>query len=594
METRRTLRVVLATVTLAAVPATATAGAEQPKVKPALIEKVIKAMPSEARARPAKPRKVLVFNRCEGFRHGSIPLAAETFRLMGQKTGAFQAVLSEDMSAFDADKLKQFDAVLLNNTTRLSFGDPSHRKALLDFVKGGKGLIGIHAATDSFYKWPEAAEMIGAQFAGHPWHGRGTWAVKLGEPDHPLNKSFAGKGFNIKEEIYTFRGKYYSRCKLRVLLSLDMSDEATAARKGNRKDRDYAISWIRPYGKGRVFYCSLGHNEELFYNSAVLGHYLAGIQYALGDLKADDSPSVDFAAQIMGDYIGTRVTKPEESPLAAQVIALGKGQFLANLLPDFDKSAKPIAVLTGRQEDQKVTFSAEDGLAGAIEGNKFTGRGPSHEFTLTKTTRPSPTLGAEPPAGATVLLGQDTKDLQAEWERMGGKPCGWKLLPGGVMQCVPGSGSVISKRRFRDHKAHIEFRIPFEPEKRGQGRGNSGVYLQGRYEVQVLDSYGLEGRKNECGAIYGIAEPLVNMCAPPLQWQTYDISFHAAALDGEKVVRPARITVWHNGVKIHDGVEVPGATAAAPIRKIGSEGGLYLQDHGHRVEYRNIWVRGIE
>ncbi len=175
----------------------------------------------------------------------------------------------------------------------------------MDFVKSGKGVIGIHAASDNFYDWPEAAEMLGGQFNGHPWTAGGTWAVKIDDPEHVLNKSFGGKGFLIKDEIYQIKGPY-SRDTHRVLLSLDMSNARNLAplkgkKKGEawggREDNDHAISWIKPYGKGRVFYCSLGHNKEIYWNKAVLAHYLAGIQWALGDLAADDTPSAKLATQ---------------------------------------------------------------------------------------------------------------------------------------------------------------------------------------------------------------------------------------------------------------------------------------------------------
>jgi hypothetical protein len=138
---------------------------------------------------------------------------------------------------------------------------------------------------------------------------------------------------------------------------------------------------------------------------------------------------------------------------------------------------------------------------------------------------------------------------------------------------------------------HIEFMLPFMPKAQGQARGNSGVYLQGRYEVQVLDSFGLEGKDNECGGIYEVKAPDANMCYPPLVWQTYDIKFTAARFDaaGKKTAN-ARMTVFHNGTKIHDNVEVPKATRAAPNAEGPEPGFLHLQDHGCPVRYRNIWI----
>jgi uncharacterized protein len=235
-----------------------------------------------------------VFNLCNGFFHGSIPVGDKCFEMMGKNTGAYEAVASQDMAAFTLENLKQFDAVLFNNTTGLTFDDPKHRQALMDFVKGGKGIIGIHAATDNFYTWPEAADMMGGLFDGHPWGANSVVAVKLDDPNHPINKAFNGKGFLHRDEIYQFRPEPYSRDKLHVLLSMDMTDDRNLKAKGKRGDNDYAIAWIRRFGKGRVFYCSLGHRNDTYWNRAVLQHYLDGIQYALGDLEADATPNAEL------------------------------------------------------------------------------------------------------------------------------------------------------------------------------------------------------------------------------------------------------------------------------------------------------------
>lgn len=608
MTTRATV-MVLAGAAMVALATAIEAPAAQPKkrprkpkpriARPQEIERVEQAMPTAAPAKPAKPRKLLVFSKCEGFVHGSIPLGNKCFQIMGAKTGAFTAVVSQDMAMFEAGRLEQFDAVLFNNSTSLKFKNPDHRKALMAFVKSGRGVAGLHAATDNFYNWPEAAEMMGGLFGGHPWGGGGTWAVKLDEPDHPLNKGFGGTGFKIKDEIYKLRGSVYSRRKLRVLLSLDMTDKVTLAQGNKDPKRDIAISWVHKVGKGRAFYCSFGHNNSVYWNPAVLKHCLAGMQYALGDLDVPDSPvSVTAAAAprpaaVMGDWQGTRTIAGQPgAPIAAQVIALGGGAYRANLMRAFDKRGEAIAVLEGSSAGGKIKLAGRD-VTGTIEDGVFAGVSKLFKFEMKKVTRLSPTLGAKPPAGAIVLLGPDTKDLKAEWTGLAGRkprPCRWKLLAGGVMQCAPRTGSVISKRQFGDHKVHLEFRTPFEPTKQGQGRGNSGVYLQGRYELQILESYGLAGLAGECGGIYGISAPKVNMCAPPLQWQTYDITFRAAKMQGQKVAEHAQMTVLHNGVKIHADVKLPHTTTAAPFGKIGPRGGLYLQDHGHLVEFRNIWV----
>ena len=301
-------------------------------------------------------------------------------------------------------------------------------------------------------------------------------------------------------------------------------------------------------------------------------------------------------AAFMGDYEGKQKMLPRESPhvahgiAAAQVIALGGGEHRVNLLDAFDRREKPIAVLTGKVQDAKLVLSGEGGWSGVIEKGVLSGSCSGIRFTLKKVTRLSAALGAKPPAGAIVLLGPDTRDLTVEWERAGGRPCKWKLLPGGVMECVRKAGSIITKRKFTNQKIHVEFRTPFQPSRRGQGRGNSGVYVQGRYEVQVLDSYGLEGRSNECGGIYKVAAPRVNMCAPPMQWQSYDITFHAPVAEGDKIVKPALMSVVHNGVKIHENVKVSRGTTAGLRGNPTAPGGIYLQDHGHPVQYRNIWV----
>ena len=306
----------------------------------------------------------------------------------------------------------------------------------------------------------------------------------------------------------------------------------------------------------------------------------------------------------MGDWQGSwRLDDGTDSgPLVAQVIALGQGKYRANALEEFDARVPSLAVLESQLEGGRVRFSGPGkceniklAVQAVIEGRKFTGRFQGQDvagsFAMERTVRISPTLGAKPPAKAIVLFnGKNFK----EWKRTGKKPgedsVQWKLVDG-AMEVKPGGGSIITRKEFTDVKLHLEFRTPFMPEARGQGRGNSGVYLQGRYEVQVLDSYGLEGRDNECGGIYKVAQPLVNMCAPPTQWQTYDITYRVPRFDSTgKRTRDARMTVIHNGVKIHDNVKVSKATTAAPGGEAGQRGGIYLQDHGNLVQYRNIWL----
>ena len=319
------------------------------------------------------------------------------------------------------------------------------------------------------------------------------------------------------------------------------------------------------------------------------------------------APGMDNASPVplIGDWEGTATVGDKTSPLAAQVIDLGAGEFRVNILDRFDERIPPTVVLSGKSEAEGKVNLAGKADQGEMKDTEWTASMSEKEFAgrfkgaklgtfeLKRVARLSPTLGAKPPKRATVLFDGKNMDewIVAQSDQREPQPSRWKLLPTEAMQVAPGAGSIISKKKFLDHKIHLEFRTPFEPERRGQGRGNSGVYAQARYEVQVLDSYGLEGLDNECGGVYSVAKPRVNMCAPPLQWQTYDITFYAARFDSSGAkTRNARMTVIHNGVLIHDNVDVPNPTTASPDGSQQSPGGLYLQDHGNPVEYRNIWV----
>lgn len=261
------------------------------------LDKVKNAAPDKSPVKVEKARKILVYTKCGagGFAHSSIPLGFQAFKILGEKTGAFTVVEGTDPSVFKADNLAQFDAIVLMSTTGKLIESDDLKKSLLDFVKSGKGIVGIHAATDCSYDWADYGEMMGGYFDGHPWTSGVTVDVKIDDPKNPVNAAFAAKGFKIKDEIYQLRDPY-SRKKLHVLLSLDISQPGMKRDGMKRTDGDYAVSYVRPYGKGRVFYCSLGHNEEVFWNPAVLQHYLAGTLYATGDLKIDDAPGVPAAA----------------------------------------------------------------------------------------------------------------------------------------------------------------------------------------------------------------------------------------------------------------------------------------------------------
>ena len=187
-----------------ATPLMATAQKKE-KVPPPLTEKELngikQALPAKAIAKPKKDRRILVFWKCEGFFHGNgIAAGNKAIELIGEATGAYTTDVTGDYAAFDKENLAKYDAVVLNNTTRLKLSDDA-KQNLLEFVKNGKGIVGIHAATDNFYDWPEGASMMGGLFDGHPWGGGGTWAFKIDAPDHVLNRAWGGKGFKLKDEI---------------------------------------------------------------------------------------------------------------------------------------------------------------------------------------------------------------------------------------------------------------------------------------------------------------------------------------------------------------------------------------------------------
>ncbi|QEG02255.1 hypothetical protein Mal15_63410 [Stieleria maiorica] len=282
--------------------------------------------------------------------------------------------------------------------------------------------------------------------------------------------------------------------------------------------------------------------------------------------------------QLQGEYQGQAGDKGRT--YAAQIIALGNNRFhlvaYQGGLPGDDQSHKNIFFKAdGELDGDAVTFAHEDFLI-AVSGGQLhvTNASGKKIVRIDRIVRKSPTLGAQPPEGALVLFDGSNGDAFE----------GAQVDEGLLL------ADTFSKQKFGDHTMHLEFRTPYKPSGRGQGRGNSGVYVQSRYEIQVLDSFGLAGKSNECGGIYKIAEPRVNMCLPPLQWQTYDIDFTAARYDDEgNKTANARVTVKHNGVVIHDDLELPQHTPGRHQEGPGPDS-LYLQGHGNPVYYRNIWV----
>jgi hypothetical protein len=294
--------------------------------------------------------------------------------------------------------------------------------------------------------------------------------------------------------------------------------------------------------------------------------------------------------KIQGEYFA--VAKDAKYPRALQIISLGKNEFQ---IVQYDKGlpgagwtrADKKEVLKAKLSDNKLTSDKSKDVY-TIEGNEITMHAASGEklATFKKTERQSPTLGAKPPAGAVVLF--DGKDK--ETFKGGSLQKESSTSDEQVLQTNPG-GNLLSKQEFTDFTLHLEFKTPYMPEARSQGRGNSGVYLQNRYELQILDSFGLEGENNECGGFYQVSKPAVNMCLPPLAWQTYDIDFTAAKFDdkGERI-SPAKVTVKHNGVVIQENLEFPKGSTAGGQKEKAAPGPLQIQDHGNPVQVRNIWV----
>lgn len=270
-------------------------------------EKIAAALPSEAAASPVKARKILVFSATAGFRHASIATGKVALTELGKKTGAYEAIISDDLAYFEPAAIQQFDAICFLSTTQDVFSPHPDfvkkmseeekkqaqektlrlRKSLMDYVVGGKGFVGIHAATDTLYNMPEYGRMIGGYFDGHPWTADKEVQIDIekGQEKHPLNAIFEGKSLNLREEIYQHR-EPYDPALMHTLLRLNV--EKSASVQGmKRQDGHYGVSWLRQHGKGRVFYCALGHNHEMYWHPQVLRHYLAGIQWAMGDLKAE-------------------------------------------------------------------------------------------------------------------------------------------------------------------------------------------------------------------------------------------------------------------------------------------------------------------
>jgi uncharacterized protein len=286
------------------------------------VMQMMAALPEKAPADPKPGRRVLVLGKAQGFVHSSIPLAARTVEALGQKTGAWTTVITYSPADITADNLSGYDAIVLDGTTGTFLDDPkdaaatdARRKALIDFVRGGKGLVAIHAGTDSYHSagnggdplWPDFNSMIDGYFKWH-WSYPTQIVMKVEDVDNPINAPFTSMrggsrapqsagSLSMVDEVYTYDMKSWNRAAAHVLTSIDYDKmpaevKALEPAQGKRTDGDYVLSYIRKEGSGRVFVELLGHSESIYKQTPMLEHLLAGLQYAIGDLQADDSPNV--------------------------------------------------------------------------------------------------------------------------------------------------------------------------------------------------------------------------------------------------------------------------------------------------------------
>ena len=322
---------------------------------------------------------------------------------------------------------------------------------------------------------------------------------------------------------------------------------------------------------------------------------LTSIVIALGTVISGHAWAQD---RYMGAYEGTyHADRSQATKATGKLIAEGPGYYRLVV------QAEPLAPgeviqfeIYGVQQGNRVNLFGRANAAswhGTIDGDRlvadpgYYGMG----LELRKATRKSPTEGAQAPAGAVVLLPFSPNKAPDTSAWKGGV---WKPQEDGSLQCDPGKGSIYTKQDFGDMKLHVEFWLPLMAESFGQGRANSGVIINNLYEVQVLDSFGLVPSMGDCSAIYDNTRPKVNASFPPEQWQTYDITFRAPRMNPDGSVKEkARVSVEHNGVKVHDDVPIEGATAGHEPGKPpanAANGPLQLQDHGNRIRYRNVWL----
>ncbi|HQM99689.1 MAG TPA: DUF1080 domain-containing protein [Candidatus Hydrogenedentes bacterium] len=294
-----------------------------------------------------------------------------------------------------------------------------------------------------------------------------------------------------------------------------------------------------------------------------------------------------FVGNWQGRWSGDVDVDPD---VAAQVVAQGRGKYLVRLTSKLFMRSTLWELAEAEAKDGVLQFKGEE-YKGEIRDGKFTGgrNSGSSTFSMSRILFAPPALGAAPPANAEVLF--DGANFDA-WEGVEG----WVPVDDNAMMVTPDASDLVSKKKYSDVQLHVEFRLPFMPKERGQSRGNSGVFVQEVYEVQVLDSFGLEGYYDDCGALYKVSPPRVNACLPPTEWQTYDITYHAARFNEDGTVKSyPRMTVLHNGFVIQQDQEIPQITAWKEVERLqpppAQPGSIKLQSHrNHYVQFRNVWV----
>lgn len=434
----------------------------------------------QAAADTSKPR-LLFLTHSAGFVHEVVKRPSPEVLSHAERSlitfafDQYEVLATQDCSLINATSLATFDALIFYTTGDLPIPEPD-RMALIDWVANGGAFVGIHCATDTWYKFPEYGELVGGYFDGHPWHEEVRLVVE--NQDHP-STAHLGETWTLTDEMYQF--KDWRRFPLQGLLHMDGTK--TDLGNGNRADGDYVNAWCKAFGAGRMFYTGLGHRPEVWTNPEFMKHLLGGIDWAIA----------------------------------------------------------------------------------------------------------GPDLPTPPPAGARLLMGgADTRRLLCHADS---KDAEWPE-ENGIWTVKNGSGSLFTREHFGDALIHLEF-SPSEHGDgvTGQGRGNSGIYLMGQYELQVLDSFGIEPKMGDCGSIYGVALPSVAPYRPAGSWSYYDIEFRAPRFDQDgKKTENASLTAWLNGRMIHENVEIPGPTASSWRSDEFPMGPIMLQDHGNPVRFRNLWV----